>query len=244
MTDNARSEISFSGSESEDATLFIQQVQKVAFAEGRHWDNGWRVRYLATCLTGAAVRWYFLLDDDKIRDTAALSSMRPSSYPDVSGVGPALRGRLKIHCSGEFIGYLAREMSMLDRHQEYPKNIEEALIVQIPSEDRQRYARWNIELINPIPWDPECKYLGIVDRDDTSGKKTFLVQCSSDGPSTSSECATARAWGFHEGQELCAARTAEDHSLMVLHPCSNWRSGSYRLEFKEYPFDTLIFEPI
>ncbi|KAG9007188.1 hypothetical protein FRB94_014571 [Tulasnella sp. JGI-2019a] len=73
------------------------------------------------------------------------------------------KGRLKIIYLGKYFGYVARQMSMLDKHQTYPTDIGEALIVQIPPEDQQGYARWNIELINPIPWDSECKYLGIVD---------------------------------------------------------------------------------
>ncbi|KAG9007187.1 hypothetical protein FRB94_014570 [Tulasnella sp. JGI-2019a] len=170
--------------------------------------------------------------------------MRPSSYPDVSGASPALQGRLKI-VGEEFIGYVARQMSMLDEYQMYPKDIEKALIVQIPSEDQQGYPHWNIELISPIPWDFECKYLGIVDRDASFGKETFLVQYTPDGPPASSECAVARAWGIRERRELYTSRTAEDHSLRVLYAGFTRKYGSYRLRFSEYTAGAeLIFEPI
>ncbi|KAG9003565.1 hypothetical protein FRB93_010983 [Tulasnella sp. JGI-2019a] len=202
MTDDTRPEISFSGAGSEDATLFIQQVQKVAFAQGRHLDDVWRVSYLATCLRGAAMRWYFLLDDDETRTTwvllcrrllhgfppptapipaAAPSSIGPPSSPGASIASPALQGWLKIVSGKNFLGYVTRQMSLLDKNHKLPKDKEAALIVEIPPGDRIGSSRWYVKLINSIPLDSECKYLGIVDRDDDDdfGKATYLVQCSS-----------------------------------------------------------------
>ncbi|KAG9003571.1 hypothetical protein FRB94_014562 [Tulasnella sp. JGI-2019a] len=59
VADNTVQELdrtSFSGGESEDLTLPLQSVQRVALTAGRYQDDSWRAAYLATCLTGAAVK--------------------------------------------------------------------------------------------------------------------------------------------------------------------------------------------
>ncbi|KAG9003562.1 hypothetical protein FRB93_010980 [Tulasnella sp. JGI-2019a] len=272
MTDNAESEperVFFSGTGSEDATLLIRHVQTVAIAKGYQSHDTWRALYLVTCLRGAAMRWYFRLSDDILHAWVPLcrcllhafppptvpapavtsSPIGSHSSPNDSIASPALQGRLKIFISGEYFGYVAREMSKLNQYQVLSKDAGKALIVEIPPEDQLGCARWNIKLINPIPLDSECIYLGLVDRDDTHGKATFMVQCSSDDPSMSSDCAITRAWGIRNGQELFASRTSKDHSLMVLHGNigSRWQAGAHRLTFSQYqtgPITELFFEPI
>lgn len=56
--------VTFSGSPSEDVTIFIQHVQKVAFARGRQRDDDWRTDYLTTCLSGDARVFYSQLEDE------------------------------------------------------------------------------------------------------------------------------------------------------------------------------------
>ncbi|KAG9003563.1 hypothetical protein FRB93_010981 [Tulasnella sp. JGI-2019a] len=110
MADNA--DILFSGTDSEDVTLLIRQVQRAALAKGYYQHDAFRADYLASRPTGAAMRWYFLLNDDTrntwaplcrslIRDfpssptvltPAAVSSLiRPPNNPDVSDVNPRLQ---------------------------------------------------------------------------------------------------------------------------------------------------------
>ncbi|KAG8993119.1 hypothetical protein FRB94_011048 [Tulasnella sp. JGI-2019a] len=54
--------MSFSGAE--DITVFMQDLQRVAFSQGRQRDDDWRVDYLTTCLTGSALLWYMRLEED------------------------------------------------------------------------------------------------------------------------------------------------------------------------------------
>ncbi|KAG9027251.1 hypothetical protein FRB95_007968 [Tulasnella sp. JGI-2019a] len=56
--------LSFSGKMDEDVTAFLQSVQRVAFTEGTSRDNEWLTNYVGSCLTGQALTWYALLDDD------------------------------------------------------------------------------------------------------------------------------------------------------------------------------------
>ncbi|KAG8988575.1 hypothetical protein FRB94_000616 [Tulasnella sp. JGI-2019a] len=55
----------FSGDPGEDATIFVNSIQKIAFAQGRQRDNNWQADYAATCLTGPAMRWYCDLEDEE-----------------------------------------------------------------------------------------------------------------------------------------------------------------------------------
>ncbi|KAG8878787.1 hypothetical protein FRB98_006000, partial [Tulasnella sp. 332] len=55
--------LSFSGKKTEDETIFLQDVKRLAFTEGRSRDNDWLVDYVETCLTGAALDWYSQLDE-------------------------------------------------------------------------------------------------------------------------------------------------------------------------------------
>ncbi|KAG8852704.1 hypothetical protein FRB96_008560 [Tulasnella sp. 330] len=55
--------LSFCGDGGEDATLFLQRVNRIAFAEGKSRDNQWLTDYVAACLTGTALYWYAELDE-------------------------------------------------------------------------------------------------------------------------------------------------------------------------------------
>ncbi|KAG8901092.1 Cu/Pi carrier [Tulasnella sp. 403] len=52
----------FSGAEDEDVSLFLQEVQRIAFGQGRQDDDVWMVRYAAACLQDYALAWYNGLD--------------------------------------------------------------------------------------------------------------------------------------------------------------------------------------
>ncbi|KAG8864516.1 GTP-binding protein [Tulasnella sp. 330] len=55
--------INFDGNSSEDVTVFLQSVKRVAIAQERQRDDDWMVDYVEACLTGEALRWFITLDD-------------------------------------------------------------------------------------------------------------------------------------------------------------------------------------
>ncbi|KAG8874504.1 hypothetical protein FRB97_005871 [Tulasnella sp. 331] len=54
----------FTGSDTEDVTLFCQEIQMAAFEEDRQRDDAWIADYAGALLTGVALRWYITLDQD------------------------------------------------------------------------------------------------------------------------------------------------------------------------------------
>ncbi|KAG9003570.1 hypothetical protein FRB94_014563 [Tulasnella sp. JGI-2019a] len=155
--------ISFSGGEFEDVTLFLQSVQRVALATGRYQDDAWRAAYLATCLTGEVVRWYFLLEDETRNTWALLCRALLQNYFPIpiipvpaaasetrglvtqSSIQSVEVGRLKIVTLDEtLVGYVARDMNLLSAYQQYSKNPSDALIVVIPH-DRSERTRWSMK---------------------------------------------------------------------------------------------------
>lgn len=65
-------EISFDGNESENVSLFLQSVKRVAFAQGRQRDNEWLADYVETCLIDEALEWYDALDEKTQGDFKSL----------------------------------------------------------------------------------------------------------------------------------------------------------------------------
>ncbi|KAG8878158.1 hypothetical protein FRB97_002752 [Tulasnella sp. 331] len=60
--------ITFGGKDTEDVTLFLQNVKRVAFAQGRQRDCDWLADYVETCLTGRALLWHDTLDEKTSSD--------------------------------------------------------------------------------------------------------------------------------------------------------------------------------
>lgn len=56
-------QITFEGKDTEDATLLLQSVKRVAFALDRQRDQEWLADYVETCLAGTALMWYVALDE-------------------------------------------------------------------------------------------------------------------------------------------------------------------------------------
>ncbi|KAG9027746.1 hypothetical protein FRB95_007405 [Tulasnella sp. JGI-2019a] len=56
--------LSFSGREDEDVTAFLQNVNRVAFVEGKTREDDWIADYVGTCVTGIALDWYDELEED------------------------------------------------------------------------------------------------------------------------------------------------------------------------------------
>ncbi|KAG8881656.1 hypothetical protein FRB97_009278 [Tulasnella sp. 331] len=56
--------ITFRGRETENVTEFLQNVKKVAFAQGHQRDHEWLIDYVETCLADEALKWYTSLDEE------------------------------------------------------------------------------------------------------------------------------------------------------------------------------------
>lgn len=50
--------LSFRGEDSEDVTVFLQDVKRVANTEGHQRDEEWLVDYVEQCLSGHAFQWF------------------------------------------------------------------------------------------------------------------------------------------------------------------------------------------
>lgn len=55
--------LTFEGRDDEDVTLFLRNVNRVAFSQGRQRDDNWTCDYLQTCLAGRALRFFAGLDE-------------------------------------------------------------------------------------------------------------------------------------------------------------------------------------
>ncbi|KAG9002128.1 hypothetical protein FRB94_004106 [Tulasnella sp. JGI-2019a] len=64
--------LEFQGDDSEDVTLFLRDIARVAFNQGHHQDFPWMIGYTETCLTGTALRWFNELDEDVLRSWKTL----------------------------------------------------------------------------------------------------------------------------------------------------------------------------
>ncbi|KAG9024422.1 hypothetical protein FRB95_011533 [Tulasnella sp. JGI-2019a] len=189
----------FSGEGLEDVATFMQNVQEVAFAQGRQRDDEWRTDYVGTRLAGAAMRWYLLLDDEirytwaklcrallqrfppvpiSLAPRAAMATMSIACQSGLPDPG-TLRGRVRI-CSADedvFLGYLPRQTSNLITSSRLSKDTSVALVVEVPVHSLPGQPRWNMKMINPIPYDPYCLYLGVKD---TGSVGWYFVQCLQD----------------------------------------------------------------
>lgn len=94
--------LTFDGRPTEDVTLFLRDVQKIAFAQGRQTDDDWKVQYTETCLVGEALRWFSGLDDEPLRSWRNLrlaflerfESTTLAPEPPAAPPGPGARPRV------------------------------------------------------------------------------------------------------------------------------------------------------
>ncbi|KAG8980111.1 hypothetical protein FRB94_011049 [Tulasnella sp. JGI-2019a] len=234
----------FSGGDSEDVTVFIRNVQEAAFAQGRQRDDEWRVDCVGTRLTGAAMRWYLLLDDEIRLSWAKLCQALLQRFPPVP-IAPTpltmrslmdiasrfwtfktgtLKGRVRIcsSYSGTFLGYLPRYMNNLSTESELSKDISEALVVEVPAQSLPGQRRWSMRMVNPAPYDSECMYLGLKNIGTGNFRKYRLAQCLPDPTFESSAPAMASVWGIDPAdgktREVYLSQTADDRTLTPLTP--------------------------
>ncbi|KAG8989854.1 hypothetical protein FRB94_013954, partial [Tulasnella sp. JGI-2019a] len=56
--------ITYDGSNGSDVTLFLQNVKRIAFIQGRQHDDQWLIDCAEISLVGEALRWFHELDDE------------------------------------------------------------------------------------------------------------------------------------------------------------------------------------
>ncbi|KAG9048227.1 hypothetical protein FS837_000483 [Tulasnella sp. UAMH 9824] len=81
MAESLAKKPSFTGTDGIEAEMFIQQVRRAAFHEGKLRDDAWMADFAATCLSGEALRWHSTLDKDVRRDWIKLESAILEKYP-------------------------------------------------------------------------------------------------------------------------------------------------------------------
>lgn len=89
-------QLTFSGSQLEDVTAFLQTVQRIALAQGRQRDDDWRTDVATAYFTGNALEWYSDLEPEvqyswrELR-RAMLRHFRHDHSPDPPAVAPPAR---------------------------------------------------------------------------------------------------------------------------------------------------------
>ncbi|KAG9002147.1 hypothetical protein FRB93_011773 [Tulasnella sp. JGI-2019a] len=64
--------ITYDGSNGSDVTLFLQNVKRIAFIQGRQHDDQWLIDCAEISLVGEALRWFHELDDETVSSWKAL----------------------------------------------------------------------------------------------------------------------------------------------------------------------------
>ncbi|KAG8899491.1 hypothetical protein FRC00_001355 [Tulasnella sp. 408] len=85
MSTNGPDHIEFQGKDLKECERFIAAVNKHAHAEGKFWDNQWIAEFVAIRLTGDALIWWSLLDEEtqgswRLLRQAMISRFRPLFY--------------------------------------------------------------------------------------------------------------------------------------------------------------------
>ncbi|KAG9039732.1 hypothetical protein FRB95_007159 [Tulasnella sp. JGI-2019a] len=91
--------ITFDGKDSEDVTVFLQSVKRVALDQERQRDDKWMADYVEACLTGEALRWFSTLEESALCSWKTLRDAflhrfvppanRPASVPAPAAAIPA-----------------------------------------------------------------------------------------------------------------------------------------------------------
>ncbi|KAG8888375.1 hypothetical protein FRB98_007770 [Tulasnella sp. 332] len=81
--------ISFGGKDTENVTLFLQSVKRVAFAQGRQRDQEWQVDYVETCLSDKALLWYITLEQKTRSDFHSLRVAMIEHFAIPTDIPPA-----------------------------------------------------------------------------------------------------------------------------------------------------------
>lgn len=76
--------VSFDGTDGEDASVFLRDVKRIAFAQGRQRDHEWLIDYTESCLAGAALTWFLGLNNDLLDNWRALQMALINRFPSKS----------------------------------------------------------------------------------------------------------------------------------------------------------------
>ncbi|KAG8906938.1 hypothetical protein FRB99_005712 [Tulasnella sp. 403] len=85
---NSDEKLEFSGGGLE-CEMFVQAVQRRAFAEEKHLDSGWIAGFAATLLTGDALRWFARLDEKVQTNWPLLRQALLARYPAIRDPTPS-----------------------------------------------------------------------------------------------------------------------------------------------------------
>ncbi|KAG9034129.1 GTP-binding protein [Tulasnella sp. JGI-2019a] len=93
LSSTATELLNFTGNETEDVTVFLRDVKRIAHAQGRQDDDKWLIDYVELCLAGSALRWFSELNDDvtgswKSLRRAFLQRFEPPTAPDPAAATP------------------------------------------------------------------------------------------------------------------------------------------------------------
>ncbi|KAG8907952.1 hypothetical protein FRB99_001460 [Tulasnella sp. 403] len=82
----------FRGGSGTDCEDFVRDVRKRALSKGKHFDDEWIAYYAASCMTGAALRWFEQLEERTQKDwkllRRALLDNYPSDQPNPNAIIP------------------------------------------------------------------------------------------------------------------------------------------------------------
>ncbi|KAG8879751.1 hypothetical protein FRB97_001447, partial [Tulasnella sp. 331] len=111
--------ITFQGKEMEDATQFLQNVKRVAFAQGRQRDQEWLVDYVETCLAGDALEWYTELDEETRFnfDHLRIAMIKRFRVTTPANIQPAPPAAVPPHTGGVTTGGSSTAGSQIPRKQ-------------------------------------------------------------------------------------------------------------------------------
>lgn len=83
--------VTFKGIPGESASAFTLSVQRIAFRQGRGWDDAWLVDYASTCFEDEALYWYLEQNEESRSSWRNLRSNLLSRYPPSAAAGVTSR---------------------------------------------------------------------------------------------------------------------------------------------------------
>ncbi|KAG8910407.1 hypothetical protein FRC01_006348 [Tulasnella sp. 417] len=152
--------ISFSGAPNESAALFVQSVQRIAFAQNRMKDDEWIAEYASTCFAEAALAWFLSLEDEvqtswkKLRFALVQRYPVPTpqpapsivpATPKASSPGIPDIGHIEVLRPefGDFFGYLSRDSTgrfVVDPSQEKALKLKAVLHTNSKNQNEKIYS--------------------------------------------------------------------------------------------------------
>ncbi|KAG8913825.1 hypothetical protein FRC00_001498 [Tulasnella sp. 408] len=123
--------LNFTGGSAEEAEDFIQAMNKLAYAAGKHKDNAWIAEFAYPFFSRKAIHWYENLDEGTQNDRKLLKRRSSSSRSTPAAPPPPtmtqMIGRIRVDSEApEVRGYLVYEKAFADVRE----NINEASVFE------------------------------------------------------------------------------------------------------------------